>query len=520
MLRVIQQTRSLLPGLWAQRWYGLAAAGATAVVTVAIATLIPDKYEASARIFVDTQSILKPLMTGMTVQPNVEQQLAMMGRTLISHPNVERASKEAGLDPGNLSDIEREKLTETLIKEIQFRTAGRENLYSISYRGMSPEKSLKLIESLLAIFVQTKDSAKIRDNEQAMKFIDDQIAIYEKRLLDTESALKDFKVRNLNVMPNLAQDYVARASEAQRDMSAARLELRQAENARNALGRQLADVPATYVATDGSQAAANRPPSEIDLRVDAQRKRLDELLTRFTDEHPDVVVTRRQLDQLVAERARGGAAASLPPGVSLVPNKLYQDLKLQLAQTEASVASLQAKVADAERRMQAARDASASIPKVEAEYAQLNRDYDVNKKNYEQLLARRESAQLSGSLSTSPGVGEYRTIDPPRVTPQPVSPNRVLLMMVALAASIAAGLGVAYLRERMGPTFRAAWTLREETGIEPIGVIALTRGSAALARERQDAWTFGMASMMFLLLMLGIAAFFSLRHLLTWGTGS
>jgi polysaccharide chain length determinant protein (PEP-CTERM system associated) len=517
MVHLLYQARSVLPGLWAQRWHGLAAAAAVGVLAVGAIALIPDKYEASARMFVDTQSILKPLMTGMTVQPNVEQQMSMMGRTLISRPNVERAAHEAGMDREPIGADAREKLIETLMRDIQFRTAGRENLYAISYRGKDPAETLKLIESLLAIFAQTKDSAKVRDNEQARAFIDSQIEIYERRLQDAENALKDFKVRNITVMPNLAQDYVARSNDAQRELGTARLELRQAENSREALVKRLADEPATFVSADTAAAGQARAPTEIDLRIESTRKRLDDLLTRFTEEHPDVVGTRRVLDQQLAERAaaeKAKPAGANAPGTVVVPNKLYQDIKLQLATTEATIASLRAKVAEAERRLQAARDASLTIPKVEAEFAQLNRDYDVNKKNYEALLARRESAQLSGSLATSPGVGEFRTVDPPRVSPRPVWPNRPLLFLAALVLSLSAGVAFAWLRERMRPTFRDAWSLQQETGLVPIGVVSLALGRGARQAERRDATLFGTFAALYLLLIVGAAAFSSLRHLI------
>src|SRR5690349_15412329 len=85
-------------GMWHRRWVGLAAAWIVGIVAVSIVYRIPEKYEASARVYVDTESILRPLLQGLAIQPNVDQQVALMSRTLISRPNVEKLMRLADLD--------------------------------------------------------------------------------------------------------------------------------------------------------------------------------------------------------------------------------------------------------------------------------------------------------------------------------------------------------------------------------------------------------------------------------------
>ena len=84
--------------MWKYRWPALVVSWVVTAIGVVVVMKIPDQYEASARIYVDTQSILKPLMAGLTVQPNVEQQVSMLSRTLISRPNVEKLIRMADMD--------------------------------------------------------------------------------------------------------------------------------------------------------------------------------------------------------------------------------------------------------------------------------------------------------------------------------------------------------------------------------------------------------------------------------------
>ena len=515
------QLRNVLPGMWRHRWWGLlaslvvGAAGATAVF------LVPSRYEATARVYVDTQSILKPLMAGLAVQPNVDQQLQMMARTLISRPNIERVIRMSDLDLGVTTPAEREQLVDQLSKAIQFRPTAGNNLYSVAYRDGSPEAARKVVQSLLSIFVESNLGDKRRDSEQARRFIDEQVAVYEKRLLEAENALKDFKIRNLSVMPQLSSDYVAAAGAAQKELESSRLELRQLENAREALRRQLADEKPAFTSVEAPDAAPSAPrgPTETEQRLEAGRKRLDDLLLRYTDEHPDVVNLRRMLADLEVQRnaERRAAASQREPAapragsVTVIPNKVYQDIKVQLADTEAKVAGLRAKVADAELRLREARAAAQSVPKVEAEYTQLTRDYEVNKKQYESLVSRRESAAMSGDMDSKSGIGEFRVIDPPRVAPRPVSPNRPLLLGGALLASLAAGLGLAFLLQQLRPVFFDPRSLRAHTGLPLLGSVSMFVPPTVRRRERLSAAAFTTGGLLYVGLFAGLIGWTAIR---------
>jgi polysaccharide chain length determinant protein (PEP-CTERM system associated) len=458
------------------------------------------------------------------VQPNVDQQVQMMARTLISRPNVERVIRMSDLDLKITDPKEREQLVDALVKKIDFKPSGGNNLYSVAYRDDAPESARKVVQSLLSIFVESNLGDKRRDSEQARRFIDEQIAGYEKRLVEAENALKEFKVRNLSLMPNLATDYVTQASAAQKEADTARLELRQLENSREALRRQLAEEKQAFVSTEPGTVIANGPRAATDLekRADAGRTLLDELTLRYTDAHPDVINQRRMMKELEAsveaERkaiAAGEAPASMRPGTTtVVPNKVYQDIKVSLADTESKIAALRARVADSDARLVQAKAASSTIPKIEAEYTQLNRDYEVTKKNYEGLISRRESAAMSGDMDSKSGVGEFRVIDPPRVASQPVFPNRPLFLTGVLLASLAAGVGVAFMLSQIKPTFFDSRSLRSYTGLPMLGSVSMLTDVASRARKRRSVLAFSTTSVLYLLLFGGLIAWYTTRMLL------
>jgi polysaccharide chain length determinant protein (PEP-CTERM system associated) len=480
--------------------------------------LIPNKYEATARVFVDTQSILKPLMAGLAVQPNVDQQVQMMARTLISRPNVERVVRMSDLDLQTRNPLEREQMVDALIKKIDFKPSGGNNLYSVAYRDDNPEAARKVVQSLLSIFVESNLGDKRRDSDQARRFIDEQIALYQKKLLDAESALKDFKIRNLQVMPNMAEDYVTMASNAQKELDSSRLELRQLENSREALRRQLSEEKPSFTSSDSSGNPIAAVQTDTERRLEFVRKQLDDLTLRYTDEHPDVINQRRVLRDLEIARAaeiKASASGVAPRGGSttVIPNKVYQDIKIAMAEIESKIGSARAKLADAENRLAQSKAASQTVPKIEAEFTQLNRDYDINKKNYEALVARRESAAMSGDMESKSGIGEFRVIDPPRVTPQPIAPNRPLLLTSVLLGSIAAGLGVAFLLNQLKPTFFDGRSLRAYTGMPLLGSVSLLVDPLSRARNRKAVLAFSSSTLLYLALFGALIAWHFLKLL-------
>src|SRR5690242_669914 len=186
MQELLQQALALARGMWHRRWVGLAVAWIAALIGIAIVYRIPERYEASARVYVDTETLLKPLLAGLSIQPNLDQQVALMSRTLISRPNVEKLIQMADLDLGVQTTAQRESLIDQVTKTLQLTGSTSTNLYVISYRDPSPERATKVVQSLLTIFVESSLGDKRQDSRTAVKFLDDQIKRYEENLKASE----------------------------------------------------------------------------------------------------------------------------------------------------------------------------------------------------------------------------------------------------------------------------------------------------------------------------------------------
>jgi len=501
MDELMMQVIAALRGVWRRRWIGLAVAWVVAIVGAIVLLRIPDRYEATTRVYVDTQTVLKPLMSGLAVQPNVDEQIAMLARTLIARPNIEKIIRSSDLDVGATTQIERDRIVDRVTRRISFVAAGRENIYSISYQDSDPEHAKRVVQSLLSLFVESGVGNKRRDSESARRFIDEQIKTYEKKLEEAESRVKEFKIQNLGYTSNAGQDYFARMSTLSDEVSKLRTELRVAEQSRDALKRELAGEDPVLL-PEMSSAPGATVQSELDARIATQMKLIDELRRRYTDEHPDVTATRRLIEQLEQQKqqeneARRKAAAANPARYSGSTNPVFQQLKISLADSETNVVALRARLGESEANLARLKATAGRSHQVEAEMTQLTRDYEVLRKNYDALVTRRETAAISEDVDSTASMAEFRIIEPPRISPKPVFPNRLALLPIVLLLALAAGAVVALAISQLLPVFYDARQVRAATKRAVLGTVSLhpTLGMMRKRRTANFAFAGGLASL-------------------------
>jgi polysaccharide chain length determinant protein (PEP-CTERM system associated) len=502
-------------GMWHRRWIGLAAAWIAAILAIALVMRIPERYEASARLFVDTQSLLRPLMAGISIQPNLDQQVTLMSRTLISRPNIEKLVRMADLDLASGTTASNNEIVDSVMSRLQLVGNPVNNLYVITYRDSDREHARKVVQSLVTIFVESSLGEKREDTVNAVKFIDDQIKRYEAGLKSAEDRLKEFRLKYLGVSNVASRDYFTRLNTLKDQIEVTKLQLRAAEESRDAYKRELVGEAPVLLPEVAPTAPANAGVvvPGTDARLATLRTDLDLLRRRYTDDHPDIVGVRRIIEQLEEQRKLEVAALNKVSGAVGVHvdtaanrNPVFQQLRIALATAEANVASLRATLDSYEKQSGRLIASARLVPEVDAELAQLNRDYDIQKKTYEALLARRESAALGEGVADAGGT-RFKVIDPPRVSPQAVFPNRFLLLGLALLASVIAGLAASLAASEMLPTFHDSRSLRVITKRPVVGMITMFPSKAVRRMRRLSSILFAGASGAFVATFAGLFAF-------------
>lgn len=519
-----------LRGSWRFRWYALGAAWAVAVAGWLYVLLLPDKYEATARVFVDPSTALKPVIQGLAVEQDVNAELNLVRQSLLSEPQLRKVVAQVGLGmPAATAEQKsvaisslRDRVDVTVLSSAPPGTdpsnSNPSKIYLIKYQDSSRDRSLRVVDILLNNFMEGTLGGKREGSATAQKFLQNQIKDYEVRLAASEERLAGFKKRNVGMVPGEQGDYFTRLQNEMDAEKKTQTALSAALTRRDALQRQLrgeASIAASTGTVSGTMPNGVTLPGGGDTlsQIRDNQTKLDELLLRYTDKHPDVVSVRETLDRLRARRAaeldglkKGDPNAAALTGAS--SNPVYQSIQLAINEVEVSIASLRGELGDHQRKVAELRNMVDTMPQVEAEFQRLNRDYQVTKGQYTALAERLEKARV-GEEAEATGSVRFEVIDPPNAPFQPVFPRRLLFLTIVLGGAIGFGLAVAYLLNLFRPVFNSTQRLAGATGLAVLGSISLTRSEQEATALRRGYWKYSavaasLIAMFFIVIMVGM----------------
>jgi polysaccharide chain length determinant protein (PEP-CTERM system associated) len=376
------------------------------------------------------------------------------------------------LDLEVTTDLEKEDFLTDMRESISL-SGDRTNasLYSISVQNKSRDTARDITQALITVFIESSLSTKREDSSGAQDFLDQQIAEYEVRLVEAEDRLAAFKQRYVGTLPGESGGYYARLGQAKEDLSTAQLQLKEMENRRTALEQQIdGEVPVFLSSTGGVI------ESPLDDRMRILNARLDELLARYTERHPEVRQLQSLIDDLKDERtaelslAQAGGYSESYSGLNSSP--VYQGMRSMLAETQANVAELLVRVAEYENRVKELDERVDNLPLIEVELKQLDRGYQVISAQHRELLERRETARLSQDVERNASDVAFRVVDPPFVPTKPSEPNKLLLNSMVLFAALGAGAGLALLVSLIKPVIVDPRSLTALTGLPLLGTVS------------------------------------------------
>lgn len=471
---------------WRHRWKALLLAWLVCGAGWVAVYKLPDVYQANARIYADVDAILGNLLRNIAVDGAPERQVDTLQRTLLSRPNLERVIARTDLDLRVTTAGEREALIERLGREIRIQPQTR-SLFRIEYRDHDPRMAHAVVQTVINLFIEAATSSDRQQMQTARQFIAQQLASYETQLRTVEQKRAEFRARYIDLLPSESFGGTSKLDQARAKLTGLRGQLEDENRKRGLLQEQLDATPATLAAAGGGGG---------DPRLAAAERNLRDLLLRFTDQHPEVVATRALIRELRSQGARSSSGSA--PRTGGAPNPLHEQLKLRVLDSDSEIASFERQIRDVEAEVERLENLLRTAPQLQAEYVNLNRDYDVLRKNYDELLARRESLQIAGAARTDADRVRLEVVEPPTVPLSPTGPNRLLFATGVLAAGLGAGAVLVLLLVQLDRGFYTVHDLRK-LGLPVLGAIS----SAQPVRRVGAVVTFA-AGIMLLLVAYGV----------------
>ena len=384
--------------VWRYRWMALSFAMIVSLIGWGVVAILPNVYRVKATVQVDRSSMLQALLKGIVVESDLARETAgLMKETMLVKPNLEFIAQRSGLSKGADTPEKLDMLVERLATRIEISpTPDRPSVYAVTYEHSNPAVAQRVVAALLDRFQETILTVTRKDLDNSKRFVDEQIEQYQLKMEAAEQKIREFKETHLDVLED-GRTYYARLEDAKNQYKAAILELQEAENEVSAIRAE------ERLATSANQGRrGGQPPRPIDLRIAELEKALADFRVKFTEQHPDVIMTKRALEEWQARKSgelqegsgtvtgEESGAWSLDPG--------YQARQSQLTRAEAKAAGLRSRVEEYKRRVAQLQESVNTVPGMEVELAKLNREYNIQRANYRTLMMRRESALVADRL--------------------------------------------------------------------------------------------------------------------------
>lgn len=537
MNKVVARVLAEIIGALRFKWHGMVLAWVVCVCGWIGITMIPNSYESKAVLYIDTATVLRPLLADLAVNTNVMSEVRMMTEVLLSRPQLERVVRDTDLDLRADTQEEMEELLSLVRSRIEV-TGGapqnvydEQNLYTIKFTDSNPQMVYTVVQSLLDSFVEKSLGQNKEDTVGAQKFIEDQIEQYEKRLSEAEERLANFKKENVGLMPSEGQDYYQSLQIAIDERDKARAEFNRVQRRRDALQQQIDGEVPTFgllASPDGGSGEGESGNEQLEVL----EQELAGLLLKYTEKHPRVVDLTNRIEQIriqeeqIAELNGGQPTYDLNTDLvsmnSLDLNPVYQSLKISIGEANAELSALGAQVSEAESKVAYLREMVDTIPEVEAQLARLNRDYEVNRAQHTALLQRLESARLSEDAEFRNDEIKFRIIEPPVVPLKPVGPNRPLFATVILIAGLGIGGVFAYSLSMINPVFNSIDDLRQSLQLPVLGAISSFQSNTAKRKSHRSMRRFKYAVAALLIIYISTMALWPATGLIKevlYGTG-
>jgi polysaccharide chain length determinant protein (PEP-CTERM system associated) len=493
-------------GLWNKKRYMLAPMFFVCLTGWFFVSNMDNQYETKARVYADTTNILRPLLQGLAVQENIQGEVKITARTLLSRDVREEIAKRSDLHLLHPTPEGFEALISSLEDDIKISGSKANDVYDITYRHSNPQIAMEVVKLTMQKFVDASSGKSREDARSANEFLSSTLRESEQKLLELEKRLAVFKQENQEHLPGQGNSYYGELSSIQRDIEQANTNITTKKAMLEGLRSRF--VPSQNDQDNTSSDIVVETP--YDERLLVMETRLDQLRIKYTDKYPAIQELLANIDfvkklqvasqeKILKQASAGAITASRTKNGSALQEFSFKisELSAEIDQLKAARKLLEDKLLKLEANLN-------KIPEVEAKLVELTRDYENMQTYHQELLSRKASAELSKSADEKTENVKFKVLEAPRVALKPVGPPRLLFYTAILLLGLGAGVGAAFVASQFSPIIHGVTHLEMLVGKNKIiGSIENTRGADLRKKNR-------MKSAIFLLTIGGLIAIYAI----------
>lgn len=500
--------------IWHRKWLALTVFSVIALSTAGISSRLPNIYSSETVILVDPQKVPEAYVRS-TVTGDVRNRLGTLSQQILSATRLQKIVEGLNLYPQERRTMAREDVITLMRRDIgvnvlsDFGASQDLQAFRISYSGRDPRLVAQVANQLASLFIEENLKAREQQATGTTDFLGNQLEETRKALEIQEAKLRDFKLKHIGSMPQQEAASLQILGQLQSQLQMESEALARAEQQKSYLQSMMASAPPPVVDLDDGQpkipAAArtpvlSAPPPPTPLA--RMKERMKVLLARYSDQHPDVRKLRRQIEEEEANQASQASLAPVEPVVvpapapeapvrrrPAAPPGGYANpvLESQLRALQTEIDQHKQERERLARMVGSYQSKLSAIPVNEQQITALERDYEISKTHYKELLANQLSAETATQLELRQKGEKFSVLDPAQPAERPSRPNRTLINLVGCLAGLAFGLMSALMTEALGLSITGPEQITAATGIPVLEVIPVIETHSDRVNKRRQA---------------------------------
>ncbi len=476
-----------------RKWNIIVPAAVIFLSATVLALILPPVYRSTSTILIEDQEVPRDYVNS-TVTGFAEQRLQTITQRIMGTTRLLEIVNRFGLYPELKNKLTTEEIVEKLRKDIKFETISADIIdprngqprpatiaFTLSYKGKNPQQVQKVASELASLYLEENLTDRSRQSQGTAKFMEDEMKTVQAQLAGIDAKIAAYKQRNINTLPELAQVNLQSMDSTDREVVALTYQLRTLKERESNLHAQLATTPPD---------AENQDKA----RVSELRVKLNEMKTRLTDEHPDVIKAKSELAALVKRLRAGGQ----DPADNKPDNPAYIALASQLAGVRSEITSTKQQIENFNHKKNELRGRIAASPGVEEGYKNMLMLRNNLQQKYDDLSKKFMEARVSNGMEKEQKGERFTIIDAARLPEKPFQPNVPVIMLIGLMLGVGCGTGLAAIREQGDQTVRSPEVLARATSYPVLACIPeiVTWQEAMLRKSKRNKILVGVAGVL------------------------